>query len=249
MRATNAELAARPYFKIFKPQVYGTENYEPYKNIKTEVTGMGRYERLAVDGTIGPETHPQFDMVDVIHHADKNILPRLKLVQSWVSNITIDSPTAHREWLKRDDGTGTKAQKAKLNNLLRALFELESQVTFFFHKYPALNAQKIKFLKASMLASITSSYKVPKSIVVPLFAKLRPLLVNVNLLWDNNSFQCIHVPDQTHDDDSFDEDVKNEGPAGRPANAVVLTPEQMLGMLFAALFNGVKPAPTNNGKK
>jgi hypothetical protein len=137
LRATNEEFAARPYFKILQPQIYRTENFEPYADISAEVTGMGRYERLAIDGSIGPATKDSLDMVDVMHHADdKNILPRLKLVQHWVSNITIDSPRAHRDWLRTDDKCGTRKQKAKLNNLLRTLFDLEFKLAFFTTSIP-----------------------------------------------------------------------------------------------------------------
>lgn len=246
LRATNEELAARPYFKILQPQIYRTENFEPYADVSAEVTGMGRYERLAIDGSIGPATKDSLDMVDVMHHVDdKNILPRLKLVQRWVSNITIDSSHAHRDWLRTDDNCGTRKQKAKLNNLLRTLFDLECKLTFFYHKYPTINAQKIKFVKTAMLASISSPYNVPKSIVVPLLVKLRPILVNLNLLWDNDRFHFICMPRlQPRDDDSFDEDVKNEGPAGRPANAVVFSP--LMNMMFGMMLNAANPSPNNN---
>lgn len=215
-RDLNAEMANRPDLKVFVPQVFGWDSYKPFDDFKAEVAQE--------DATTTSPAKP----LGINRNVELDVMPKLKVAKEWALKVSVSSPTAHREWLATDSECGSKESKAKLNNLLRELFELEKSVSLYFAKCHPTTDKHTKVIQSGIMASLMPPASVRQSVQDIVMNHLRLQLKNLHALYKKGSLRMwgSPMPYNAPEDDSGDDEssAEEEDLDKEPVMSVVFTP-------------------------
>lgn len=211
-------MANRPDFKVFVPQVFGWDSYKPFTDFHASVT-QDDPTKTSPGKVLG---------VGSSRNVEIDVMPKLKVAKDWAEKVAVNSPTSHREWLATDSTCGSKESKAKLNNLLLELFELEKSVSFYFAKCHPTTDKRLKIIQSGMMASLITPDTVRKSVQEIIMNHLRYQLKNLYALYKRDCLRIWSSPipyDAPADDSGDDESSAEEEDLDQiPVMSCVFTP-------------------------